>query len=122
MRQELQDIKRHIYEDGTISDSEVTMLEGIMERWGVGEEEVRLLIDLNNVLSGEEHAPRFNALYVERIAGFMLDGGSSISSEKWDWLKENMLKDSQIDALEKRLLAELRGRVDILPADFDNYA
>ena len=47
MRKELQDLKIHIYEDGKIDDKEVEILRSVLAHYGLGEEEARLLMDLN---------------------------------------------------------------------------
>lgn len=101
MRQELQEIKRHIYEDGSIAEGEVRLLSDLLARYGLGQDEMELLLDLNTILSGEPHPESFDTLFVDSLVKFMGEGGEG----RWDWLKSRLFKDGALDALERRALA-----------------
>ncbi|TAN44168.1 MAG: hypothetical protein EPN26_16950 [Rhodospirillales bacterium] len=114
MRQELQDLKEHIYQDGEISESEVKLL-GDYFKAKFDEEEARLLLNLNNILSGGEMAASFADLYVNSLAGYVVKDGR-ISDAHWAWLYQELHDDHQVDAIEKRLLAEIASRLKEVPA------
>ena len=115
MRSELQAIKMHVYEDGAIDQSEVKMLRGIVDAETPGEEEVRLLLDLNTVLSGGDMDPAFADLLVDATVTFVLDDDGGIADEKLDWLEKNISKDGKADANEARILRELEAKTGQLP-------
>ncbi|CAA7615257.1 hypothetical protein [Magnetospirillum sp. UT-4] len=115
MREELSDLKRHIYEDGSISDGEVKLLKDVFARYGLGEDEAGLLLDLNTVLSGEDHAASFEALFIDSLVAYLSEG------ERWDWLRSRLLKDGTVDALERRMLAACRDKGLALPADLAGF-
>ena len=93
----------HVYEDGAIDQSEVKMLRGIVDAETPGEEEVRLLLDLNTVLSGGDMDPAFADLLVDATVTFVLDDDGGIADEKLDWLEKNISKDGKTDANEARI-------------------
>ncbi|MGJ3259829.1 MAG: hypothetical protein ACFE0S_09520 [Rhodospirillales bacterium] len=115
MRSELQAIKMHVYEDGAIDQSEVKMLRGIVDAETPGEEEVRLLLDLNTVLSGGDMDPAFADLLVDATVKFVLDEDGGIGDDKLDWLEKNISKDGKTDANEVRILREIEAKTDRLP-------
>lgn len=116
MRQELQEIKQAIYEDGDISAAEVKMLKDVFAA-GFGEEEAELLLDLNHVLSGHGLAPEFADLYVDCLSGWAVDNGT-LPAGRWAWIKGHILRDAVIDGIEAKLLERIRTMVSSLPADF----
>ena len=115
MRPELQQIKMHVYEDGKIDQSEVAMLRGLVEASGASEEEVRLLLDINNVLSGSDLNADFIDLMVGAVAGFVLGDTNHVSDEKLDWLEKHVLKDGAIDENEQRILREIETKAASVP-------
>lgn len=115
MRSELQAIKMHVYEDGAIDQSEVEMLRGIVGAETPGEEEVRLLLDLNTVLSGANMAPEFADLLVDATLQFVLGGDAGVSDEKIAWLEANISKDGKTDANEVRILRAIEAKTGQLP-------
>ncbi|CAA7613248.1 hypothetical protein MTBLM5_110002 [Magnetospirillum sp. LM-5] len=119
MRQELQEIKVHIYEDGSISESELRLLRGLFAG-GFGEEEAALLLDLNNVLSDEDLPAAFADLFVEMLAGYVVVD-SAVDAARWEWMRSTMLNDNQIDAIELRLLGEIAGRAKAVPESLAQY-
>ncbi len=115
MRSELQAIKMHVYEDGTIDQAEVKMLRGIVGADNPGEEEVRLLLDLNTVLSGADMDPEFVDLLVEATVSFVLESDGTISDDNMAWLEGNISKDGKTDANEIRILREIEAKAGRLP-------
>ena len=105
----------HVYEDGAIDQSEVKMLRGIVDAETPGEEEVRLLLDLNTVLSGGDMDPAFADLLVDATVTFVLDDDGGIADEKLDWLEKNISNDGKTDANEARILRELEAKTGQLP-------
>ena len=118
MRSELQQIKMHVYEDGKIDESEIKMLRGVVDVDAPAEEEVRLLLDLNNVLSGSEMDPGFAGLLVEATVKFVLDDAGALTDEKLDWLIENFSKDGKTDANEKDILKAIQAKAAQVPDRF----
>ncbi len=115
MRSELQAIKMHVYEDGAIDASEVKMLRGIVDAETPGEEEVRLLLDLNTVLSGGDMDPAFAELLVDATVKFVLDGDGNVPDEKMAWLEANISKDGKTDANEVLILRAIEAKAGRLP-------
>jgi len=118
VRSELQQIKMHVYEDGKIDESEIKMLRGVVDVDAPAEEEVRLLLDLNNVLSGSEMDPGFAGLLVEATVKFVLDDAGALTDEKLDWLIENFSKDGKTDANEKDILKAIQAKAAQVPDRF----
>jgi len=118
VRSELQAIKMHVYEDGKIDQSEISMLRGIVDAEQPGEEEVRLLLDLNTVLSGADNDPGFAELLVEATLKYVLDDDNAVSDDKLAWLETVIAKDGKTDANEMRILHALQEKADRLPARF----
>ncbi len=119
MRHELQEIKVHIYEDGSISDAELRLLRGLFAG-GFGEEEAALLLDLNNVLSGEDLPDAFADLFVEMLSGYVVVG-DAVDAGRWEWMRSTMLNDNTIDSIENRLLGEIAARAKDLPESLAQY-
>lgn len=115
MRSELQAIKMHVYEDGAIDQSEVRMLRGIVDAEAPDEEEVRLLLDLNTVLSGGDLAPEFADLLVDATLQFVLGDAATVSDEKIAWLEQNISKDGKTDVNEVRILRAIEAKTGALP-------
>jgi len=118
VRSELQQIKMHVYEDGKIDESEINMLRGVVGADVPAEDEVRLLLDLNNVLSGSDMAPGFAELLVEATVKFVLDDNGALSDEKLDWLVANFKKDGKTDANELRILKAVGEKATAVPDRF----
>jgi hypothetical protein len=118
VRSELQAIKMHVYEDAKIDQSEISMLRGIVDAEQPGEEEVRLLLDLNTVLSGADNDPGFADLLVEATLKYVLDEDNAVSDDKLAWLETVIAKDGKTDANEMRILRWLQEKADRLPDRF----
>ncbi|MBI5165977.1 MAG: hypothetical protein HY985_19010 [Magnetospirillum sp.] len=116
MRWELQEIKQHIYEDGSISTSDIQLLNDVFAA-GFGEEEAELLLDLNHVLSGNDLAPEFVTLFVDSLSAYAVESGT-LSAAKWEWIKGHILRDEVVDEVEARLLARIATMAKTLPAEF----
>lgn len=115
MNEEYEHLKRDIYEDGIVDDTEVQFLRGLIEKSNYGEDEVQLLLDLNNVLEGESLNPLFVDLLVEAVSTFVVDPSGSIPDEKVSWLKDHLLKDGQVDENERRIIKEISRKAASLP-------
>lgn len=118
VRSELQQIKMHVYEDGKIDESEIRMLRGVVDAETPEEDEVRLLLDLNNVLSGSEMEPGFAELLVDATVKFVLDDAGVLSDEKLDWLTTNISKDGKTDANEMLILRAIQEKASQVPDGF----
>ncbi|MBI5163627.1 MAG: hypothetical protein HY985_06975 [Magnetospirillum sp.] len=117
MRQELRDLKMHIYEDGEIDEAEVRLLVGVFAASGIGEEEARLLFDLNTMVSGHTVPESFEQLFIAGISAFAIDADGIVTAERWAWLKDNLFKDDAVDALERRLLRAIAARATSVPEE-----
>ena len=117
----MNDLKMMILEAGAISDKEVQWIVEAVKRYGINETTARFLLDVNNLLS-EQHPVSFRPVFVQTLKAFVLDSGTDISAAKWDWLKQNLLKDQVIDDLERELLAELRTAATAMPDEMRNFA
>ena len=118
MRSELQQIKMHVYEDGKIDEQEIRMLRGVVDAETPDEEEVRLLLELNNVLSGAGVEPGFAELLVYATVTFVLDDAGVLSDEKLDWLTTNIRKDGKTDANEMLILRAIQEKATRTPDGF----
>ena len=120
MEQLMNEIKMAIYDRGAITEKEVALMRSFIAREGLNECTARLLLDINNILS-DEHHESFKDLYVSALTGFLLSDGSTMSDEKWRWLRENLLKDGIIDALERQLLTSLRQVMSSIPPEMEAF-
>lgn len=118
MRPELQELKVHIYKDGRIEEREVIVLRNVLAHYGLGENEARLLLDLNTVLTNHYRHPSFDDLLVESLTDYVLDDEMALSGDKLDWLMKNVFKDSRIDATERRLLNAINDKASSTPQGF----
>ncbi|PCI41790.1 MAG: hypothetical protein COB46_02400 [Rhodospirillaceae bacterium] len=118
MRQELQDLKVEIYQDGVVDAREVKTLRTVLRLYGLGEQEARLLLDLNNVLSNHDRHSDFDKLLVESITDYVLDDDKVLSDEKLNWLNENFFKDDRIDQNEKDIIETIDKTAKTMPPGF----
>ncbi|PHS78538.1 MAG: hypothetical protein COB59_06615 [Rhodospirillaceae bacterium] len=118
MRQELQELKVEIYQDGSVDADEVKTLRTVLRLYGLGEQEARLLLDINNVLSRHDRHTDFDALLVESITDYVLDDDKVLSQDKLNWLKENVFKDDRIDQNEKNIIAQIDKTAKTMPPGF----
>ncbi len=121
MRDELQQLKKYIYEDGWISANEVAVLRRLFTD-GADREEADLLLDLNTVLSDMVPYPQeFSELFVKALTAYTVGKDGLIAPEVWEWLKASILKDNRVDRLERRLLDSIAAKAKRLPGDFGAY-
>lgn len=121
MREELQNLKKYIYEDGWISDKEVAVLRRLMVD-GTDRDEAELLLDINTVLSDMVPYPQeFSRLFIEALTAYAVGKDGLIAPDTWEWLKVHILEDDRVDRLERRLLDAIAARATRLPGDFGAY-
>lgn len=121
MRDELQQLKKYIYEDGWISANEVSVLRRLFID-GADRDEAELLLDLNTVLSDMVPYPQeFSDLFVKALTAYVVGADGLIAPEVWEWLKDGILKDNRVDRLERRLLDAIAASAKRLPGDFGAY-
>ena len=121
MRDELQQLKKYIYEDGWISANEVAVLRRLFTD-GTDREEADLLLDLNTILSDMVPYPQeFSDLFVKALTAYAVGQDGLIAPEVWEWLKASILKDNRVDRLERRLLDAIAAKAKRLPGDFGAY-
>ncbi|MGE4220163.1 MAG: hypothetical protein AB7G39_12000 [Alphaproteobacteria bacterium] len=121
MREELQQLKKYIYEDGWISANEVAVLRRLFTD-GADRDEADLLMDLNTILSDMVPYPQeFSDLYIKALTAYVIGKDGLIAPDTWEWLKTNILKDNRVDRLERRLLDAIAARAQRLPGDFSAY-
>ena len=121
MRDELQQLKKYIYEDGWISANEVSVLRRLFID-GADRDEAELLLDLNTVLSDMVPYPQeFSDLFVKALTAYVVGADGLIAPEVWEWLKDGILKDNRVDRLERRLLDAIAANAKRLPGDFGAY-
>jgi len=107
MRQELKDLKTHIYEDGSISDAEVGLLKSMFNAYGFGADEARLLLDLNNILNGTDYPEAFEKLFLEVLSGYIVQADGQIDGDRWKWFSDRLFQDGAVDGLERRLVEKV---------------
>ena len=107
MRQELKDLKTHIYEDGSISDAEVVLIKSMFDAYGFGADEARLLLDLNNILNGTDYPEAFEKLFLEVLSGYIVQTDGQIDAEHWKWFSDRLFQDGAVDGLERRLVEKV---------------
>ena len=119
MRQDLQHIKMHVYEDGMIDDNEIAMLRGIVEKSALAEEETLLLLDLNNVVGETGVNEEFVQLMMDAVSAFILKDGGTVTDDDAAWLKKHLLKDGKIDGNEMKIVKKIAAEATSTSADFD---
>ena len=121
MEQLMNEIKMAIFDRGAVTEKEVDLMRAFVAREGLNECTARLLLDINNILSGEHHES-FEKLYLGALLSFLLADGSTMSDERWQWLRENILKDGIVDALERRLLETLCRVMTSIPPEMREFS
>ncbi len=112
-------LKDSVTADGVISEEEVATLKGVLSKQGMNEETLSVLLAINTTLSGSKYPKSFEDLFVRSIFAYMLGTGNRIQDDRWAWLKENLLKDGVIDALERRLLLMIKQQSRQYPPELD---
>lgn len=116
---ELKKMKEAILADGVIDAEEVKQLEAVLYDDGeIDKEEAELIFELNDAVSGKENDASWESLFVRAISDFLLKDEKSpgeIDDEEAAWLKAKIEGDGQLDALEYRLLHELKSKAKVFP-------
>lgn len=84
----------------------------------IDQEEADFLFELNNAVSGNENDESWNQLFVEAIAGYLLNDESSpneIDEAEASWLLEKLQGDGQIDKTEQALLKQIATQATAMP-------
>jgi hypothetical protein len=102
----LEELKARILADGKIDDAEVDLLRTELYADGkIDRDEVDLLVALRT--EAKEACPAFDGLFVRALKDNLLADGV-IDADEVAWLRKLLYADGKIDALEKKLLSELR--------------
>lgn len=119
MKNTFKALAEEITRDGSVDATEAATLRGVVFADGdVSREEAELLIDINNRVSGKSNSPRFDALYVEAVAGSVLEDSGTpgvVSEEEGNWLAQQLSADGQIDTNERTVLATIKARANTMP-------
>jgi uncharacterized tellurite resistance protein B-like protein len=119
MNAQLSELKNNILADGKIDVEEVSAIQDVLFADGkIDQEEADFLFELNNAVSGNSNDPSWQSLFVEAIAGFLLNDATTpneIDITEAEWLLEKLQGDGQIDATEKALLARLAAQATTMP-------
>ena len=115
----LEQLKDEILSDGGIDASEVQELELVLFADGkIDAEEAEFLFELNNSVSGKENHGSWGELFVKAVTSYVLDDDKSvgeIDDVEADWLFNNIQGDGQIDAVERKLLENLKNNSKNFP-------
>lgn len=108
----LEELKRKIYKDGIISDSEITEIRNVMfDDEGMTKKKGNFLFDLkNNTFKGK--LPRsFKTVFVESICALLLEDEISpgeIDDDEAKWLRAKIQYNGKIDEYDRALLKDLK--------------
>ena len=110
----LSDIAGAVVADGVVDASEATALRNrIFADGQVDRPEAEMIFAINNGVSGKNNSPRWDALFVEALAAFVLEDDSTpgvIDEEEGTFLVNGIQGDGQLDANERVLLQTIRAR------------
>ncbi len=108
----LEQLKNEILADGIIDAAEVKELETVLFADGkIDEEEVILLFELNNAVSGKANHESWETLFIKAVSSYLLEDDTStgeIDINEAEWLYNKIKGDCQIDSTEKNLLLHLK--------------
>ena len=116
----LDELKDSILADGVIDEVEVAQLREELYADGViDKEEAEMLFELNDLVSGKDNHPDWEAFFVEAISSYLLDDATSpgeIDDAEAKWLLTQMQSDGQLDKTERALLVSLKSKIKNFPA------
>lgn len=108
----LEELKRKIYKDGIISDSEITEIRNFMfDDEGMTKEKGNFLFDLKNNTSKGKLPRSFKTLFVESICALLLEDEISpgeIDDDEAKWLRAKIQYNGKIDEYDKALIEDLK--------------
>lgn len=115
----LEQLKDEILADGVIDSSEVQELETVLFADGkIDAEEAEFLFELNNSVSGKVNHESWGELFVKAVSSYVLDDETSageIDDNETEWLLNKIQGDGQIDAVERKLLENLKNNSKNFP-------
>ena len=113
MSERLATLRDAVIEDGKVDDSEVVDIrEEIFADDAIDQDEAVMLFEINDAVTGNpENSPLWGDLFVEAVTSFVLDdedSTGSVDDAEAQFLVDQIGADGQIDALEERLLDNIR--------------
>lgn len=110
----LNDIKKEIFADGSLSKEDVNKLrEALYAEGGMTKEKGEFLFDIKNTISEEHRIEEFKELFVEAISALLLeeeDSPGEIDDLEAKWLRAKIQNTGHRDKLDTRLLENLKER------------
>lgn len=111
----LNELRRAIVSDGTISKEDVTRLRMAMlcDDEGMTMEKGNMLFELKDNVSKDHMADEFTELFVDAICSLLLEDEESpgeIDDNEAKWVRAHMQAKGYLDGTDKRLVKELRRR------------
>ena len=120
----LEQLKKELLADGIIDAAEVQELKEILYADGIIDaQEAEFLFELNDAVSGNQNNSSWANLFIEAISNFLLEDETSpgeIDKEEAAWLYDKIKGDGVIDAIEKRLLLNLKNKAKSFPANLES--
>jgi hypothetical protein len=115
----LWELKKSIFTDGMIDETEVKQLREVLYADGkIDKEEADFLFELNDAVSGKANHSSWETLFVEAISAYLLED-DVIDAGEAQWLLVKIQGDGQLDKTEKALLANLKSQVKNFPSILD---
>jgi uncharacterized membrane protein YqhA len=116
---ELQELKKRIFADGTITKADIVLLqEQIMDNGGVDKEKADFLFELKDAVSRRKMTHELEGFFVEAVSGFLLEDEESpgeIDDSEARWLRARIQHKGFADRADKKLLANLRHKAINFP-------
>ena len=127
MTAHLNDIAHDLVADGVIDDVETqAIIERFLEDGAIDQEEAEFLFQINEITSGHpDNSTDFGDFFVEALTAFVLQDDMSpgvLDEYEWNWLKEMIGDDDELDDLEMRLLMNIAEEAVSVPASLDDFA
>jgi len=117
----LEKLKKDVLAGGVIDAADVKKLENALCKNGsINTEEVYLLFELNNAVSGKANAPEWKAFFINTITSFVLDNDQSddiVDDERARYVYDLIKGDVQIDSIERELLENIKAKSKSFPME-----
>lgn len=121
----LKTLKTAILADGKIDAAEVAEIKKVIyEDGSIDTTEANFLFDLNNKCSGAKNHASWATLFVDAICSYLLDDEKSpgvVDIKEADWLMKKIQGDGKLDSTEKKLLKKLAGSAKSMPDTLKKY-
>ena len=115
----LDELKKDLLSDGIIDVEEVeTIKRKIYEDGKIDREEANFLFELNDAVTGKDNAPEWKELFIDAITAYVLEDEMSpdvIDEDEADYLYEQINGDGQIDDTERALLENIKAKAKNFP-------